>query len=62
MSSFATLTKAFEEFSKRLRLIEDIPLKISSVHPLDSGDSSFGVKLFLLDIEHYVFIDEFLLV
>ncbi|XP_031255110.1 nucleolar protein 6-like [Pistacia vera] len=31
------LLEAFEVLSKRLRLIEDIPLKISSVQPLDSA-------------------------
>lgn len=31
------LLEKFEEFSKRLRSIEDIPLRISSVQPLDSG-------------------------
>lgn len=31
------LIRAFEVLSKRLRLIEDIPLKVSSVQPLDSA-------------------------
>lgn len=35
------LIRAFEVLSKRLRLIQDIPLKVSSVQPLDSGTVSF---------------------
>lgn len=35
------LIQAFEVLSKRLRLIQDIPLKVSSVQPLDSGTVSF---------------------
>lgn len=35
------LIRAFEVLSKHLRLIQDIPLKVSSVQPLDSGTVSF---------------------
>eukprot|EP00257_Ricinus_communis_P021381 XP_015580860.1 nucleolar protein 6 [Ricinus communis] len=35
MSFSASLLAAFEVLSKRLRLLEDIPLKVSSVQPLD---------------------------
>lgn len=37
VSFSASLLEAFEVLSKRLHLIEDIPLKISSVQPLDSA-------------------------
>lgn len=37
ISSTASLIGAFEILSKRLRLIEDIPLKVSTVQALDSG-------------------------
>lgn len=37
ISSSGGLLAAFEILSKRLRLIEDIPLKVSTVHALDSG-------------------------
>jgi hypothetical protein len=37
MSFSASLLGAFDILSKRLRLIEDIPLKVSSVQPLDPG-------------------------
>ncbi|XP_068637494.1 uncharacterized protein [Aristolochia californica] len=35
ISGYSVLLKAFEELSKRLRQLEDIPLKVSSVQPLD---------------------------
>ncbi|KAF3441314.1 hypothetical protein FNV43_RR15227 [Rhamnella rubrinervis] len=37
ISSFGSLLSAFEILSKHLRLIQDIPLKISAVQPLDSA-------------------------
>ncbi|VVA09728.1 PREDICTED: nucleolar [Prunus dulcis] len=37
ISSSGSLLGAFEILSKQLRLIEDIPLKVSTVHPLDSA-------------------------
>ncbi|PON74894.1 Nrap protein [Parasponia andersonii] len=37
MSHSASLLEAFEVLSKRLRLIQDIPLKVSTVQPLDSA-------------------------
>lgn len=37
ISSYGSLVQAFEILSKRLRDIKDIPLKVSSVQPLDSG-------------------------
>lgn len=40
ISFSASLVQAFEVLSKRLRLIEDIPLKVSGVQPLDSGTDS----------------------
>lgn len=36
-SSSGALLEAFELLSKRLRLLEEIPLRISSVQPLDPG-------------------------
>jgi U3 small nucleolar RNA-associated protein 22 len=39
MSFSSSLLGAFDVLSKRLRLIEDIPLKVSSVQPLDPGIS-----------------------
>ncbi|KAH9663147.1 nucleolar protein [Citrus sinensis] len=41
VSFSASLLEAFEVLSKRLHLIEDIPLKISSVQPLDSGSGNW---------------------
>lgn len=37
VSCSGALIGAFELLSKRLRLIDDIPLGVSSVQPLDSG-------------------------
>lgn len=37
ISYSASLLEAFEDLSKRLRAIEDIPLKVSTVQPLDSA-------------------------
>uniref|UniRef100_A0A803Q1Y2 Nucleolar protein 6 n=1 Tax=Cannabis sativa TaxID=3483 RepID=A0A803Q1Y2_CANSA len=37
ISHSASLLEAFEVLSKRLRLIQDIPLKVSAVQPLDSA-------------------------
>lgn len=39
----SALLEAFELLSKRLRLLEDIPLKISSVQPLDPGFISMSL-------------------
>jgi len=47
MSFSSSLLGAFDVLSKRLRLIEDIPLKVSSVQPLDPGISK--ILLSLLD-------------
>ncbi|KAL6987809.1 hypothetical protein U1Q18_013554 [Sarracenia purpurea var. burkii] len=33
----ASLLEAFDVLSKRLRLLDDIPLRVSSIQPLDSG-------------------------
>ncbi|KAJ4851471.1 hypothetical protein Tsubulata_014141 [Turnera subulata] len=43
MSFSASLLGAFELLAKRLRLIEDIPLKVSSVQPLDPAFRSTSV-------------------
>ncbi|KAJ4714403.1 nucleolar protein 6 [Melia azedarach] len=56
VSFSAILLEAFEVLSKRLRLIEDIPLKISSVQPLDSAfrfTSVFPPEPHLLAIEKH---------
>ncbi|XP_020572255.1 nucleolar protein 6 isoform X2 [Phalaenopsis equestris] len=37
ISSSTSLLEAFETLSKRLRLLEDVPLRISSVQPLDAA-------------------------
>ncbi|KAH9711402.1 nucleolar protein [Citrus sinensis] len=47
VSFSASLLEAFEVLSKRLHLIEDIPLKISSVQPLDSDFPSFCCAIIL---------------
>lgn len=40
ISFSGSLLEVFEVLSKRLHLLNDIPLKVSSVQPLDSGFSS----------------------
>ena len=40
ISFSGSLLEALEVLSKRLRLIQDIPLKVSSVQPLDPGTFS----------------------
>lgn len=37
ISFSGSLIEALENLSKRLRLIKDIPLKVSSVQPIDPG-------------------------
>lgn len=37
VSSSGALLEAFDTLSKQLRVLDDIPLKISTVQPLDSG-------------------------
>jgi len=37
VSSSGALLEAFDTISKQLRILDDIPLKISTVQPLDSG-------------------------
>lgn len=37
VSSSGALLEAFDTLSKQLRLLDDVPLKISTVQPLDSG-------------------------
>jgi Nrap protein nucleotidyltransferase domain 4 len=37
VSHSVKLMEAFETLSKRLRLLDDIPLKVSTVQPLDPG-------------------------
>lgn len=37
VSHAGSLMKAYDDLSKHLRLLDDIPLRISSVQPLDSG-------------------------
>lgn len=44
ISSSGSLMQAFEILSKRLRDIGDIPLKVSSAQPLDSGMVSSSWK------------------
>ncbi|KAJ0098047.1 hypothetical protein Patl1_28938 [Pistacia atlantica] len=47
------LLEAFEVLSKRLRLIEDIPLKISSVQPLDSVKEVFQLALYFIAFPNF---------
>lgn len=43
VSHSGKLMEAFETLSKRLRLLDDIPLKVSTVQPLDPGIFYFQV-------------------
>lgn len=46
-SNTGSLLEAFDVLSRRLRLIEDLPLKVSSVQPLDSGNISTWTNIYL---------------
>ena len=51
VSSSGALLEAFNNLSKQLRLLDDVPLKISTVQPLDSGSTKYiyiSCSLFLL--------------
>ena len=41
VSSSGALLEAFNNLSKQLRLLDDVPLKISTVQPLDSGSTKY---------------------
>lgn len=41
VSSSGALLEAFDTIAKQLRLLDDVPLKISTVQPLDSGLMQF---------------------
>jgi hypothetical protein len=52
VSSSGALLGAFDNLAKQLRLLDDVPLKISTVQPLHSG---FGKIYFILYISCSLF-------
>lgn len=50
VSSSGALLEAFDTMAKQLRLLDDIPLKISTVQPLDSGLTQYLFVLFMHDL------------
>ena len=50
VSSSGALLEAFDTISKQLRLLDDIPLKISTVQPLDSGLTQYLFVFFMHDL------------
>ena len=41
VSSSGALLEAYNNLAKQLRLLDDVPLKISTVQPLDSGSTKY---------------------
>jgi hypothetical protein len=50
VSSSGALLEAFDTIAKQLRLLDDIPLKISTVQPLDSGLTQYLFVFFMHDL------------
>jgi len=56
VSSSGALLEAFDTISKQLRLLDDIPLKISTVQPLDSGLTQYLFVFFMHDLFFTIFL------
>ncbi|KAF7151525.1 hypothetical protein RHSIM_Rhsim02G0060300 [Rhododendron simsii] len=59
LSFSASLLEAFEVLSKHLRLLDDIPLTVSSVQPLDPGFLSqpkLPILYYGIDLQGYVYV------
>ncbi|KAG5560683.1 hypothetical protein RHGRI_003871 [Rhododendron griersonianum] len=60
LSFSASLLEAFEVLSKHLRLLDDIPLTVSSVQPLDPGFLSqpkLPILYYCIDLQGYVYLE-----